>query len=68
MVQEAAVLLRVEHFKKSTRRITIVALSDLVNFIDKYEGVFSFYTLQGLNNLSRERSRDSLSINVDAND
>lgn len=56
VVQEAAVLLGVKHLKESTCGITVVTLTDFVNFIDEYEGVFRLNALEGLDDLAGERT------------
>lgn len=57
MVEERRVLLGVEHLKKCTRRVAIMTATDLVNLVNEHERVLSAYTLQGLNDLSREGSK-----------
>jgi hypothetical protein len=52
MIEEAAVLLRVEHFKQSAGRIAIVTSADLVHLIDKYERILSANPLKSLNNFA----------------
>ena len=53
MIQESAVLLGVEHFEEGTGRIAIYTLSDLVDFIDKDQGVLDTNAFKGLDNLPR---------------
>ncbi len=63
VVEECRVLLRVEHLKKRTRRISIVSSTDLVTLIDEHKRVLSTDALQCLNDLSRERYKhDYLSV------
>ena len=45
MVKECRVLLGIQHFKECTRRITVVASSNLVHFVDEDQWVLSTDTL-----------------------
>ena len=53
MIQESAVLLRVEHFEEGTGRIAIYTLTDLVDFIDEDQGVLDANAFKCLDNLPR---------------
>ena len=41
MIQEAAVLLGVEHLEESAGGVSVVSLADLVDFVDDDNGVLS---------------------------
>jgi hypothetical protein len=56
MIQEAPVLLRVQHLEQRTRRISIVSPPNLVNLIDQHQWVLRLDTLEGLDDLSWQSS------------
>ena len=62
MIQESGVLLRVEHLKESTGRVTVDSLANLVDFIDKDQRVLDSYTLEGLDNLPGQGPVDAWTL------
>ena len=54
MVKEGRVLFGIEHLEQRTSRIAVVSTTDLVNFINQYEGILSTDALQRLDDLARE--------------
>lgn len=51
MIQESSVLLRVEHLKESTGRVTVDSLTNLVDFIDEDQRVLDSDALECLYDL-----------------
>jgi hypothetical protein len=56
VIQEAIVLLRVEHFQESTSRIPIDTSANLVHLVDQHKWVLSAYSLESLHDLARQRT------------
>jgi hypothetical protein len=54
VVQEAVVLLRVKHLKKSARRIAIVSASNLIDFVNQNERILGADSFQSLDDLARQ--------------
>jgi hypothetical protein len=53
VIQEGSVLLRIQHLEQSTRWISVMPLSNLVDFIDQNQRVLGCNLLQRLNRFTR---------------
>ena len=53
VIQESGILFGVEHLKKSTGRVAIDPLTDLVDFIDKDQRILDSDAFECLNDLPR---------------
>jgi len=51
VIQESGILLRVEHLKESTGRVTVDSLTDLVDFINEDQRVLNSDALECLDDL-----------------
>jgi hypothetical protein len=62
VIQESGILLGVEHLKEGAGRVAVDSLTDLVNFIDEDQRILDSDALECLDNLSRQGSTDTATL------
>ena len=56
MIAERIVLLRIENFKQSRRRITAIIVAEFVNFVEHHHRIIDTGTAQRLDDSARHRA------------
>jgi len=62
MVQEAIILLRIQHLQQRTGRVSIVSPAYFIHFIDQNERIFGLHAFQRLYNLTRQSTTQNVNI------